>query len=548
MAGLVLGLGLIAGTLPGYRTFRAWRAQDLAHDAVSELASGDLERAHELAAASLQLDPYAVDTRRLFAQQFAEEAQETALVHAHAVSHHPEARPEDYRRYVSQCLDANLRANSAGALKQLLTVEPDLALNWVLAGEYERVRGHQQPALDHVERALQLDPDLPAARLLGALLAAEGSDPTLREAGQQRLLALGRRDDVVGLRALGALSEMELHPATMAAPVVTGLFTHPLADHGHHLAAERLRYLSESNPNARRRILDDVLQRYHEAEPYLLYAWMNRCGETAEVLKRVSEEDIVRNRPLFLVYAQALLAEGKATTLLEWLDPPEKPWPIRTSTRLLLALEAAQHSGAAPRAHRLWEQLRDEAGRVNPPISLIDLAQGLEQKGFYHEAILTLEHVLERYPGESTLVYDRLLHLHRQRGDTPALLALTRRFLDAEPENPIYQHNWAYLAILTSSEIPEAESLLTELVNRHRLVPSICLLAWQKAQAGDIVTAESMVAPLEWDALSGLDQRLIRRLMTRHHHLPSPKALPFALLPEEQALFESRTASAPMLD
>jgi hypothetical protein len=80
----------------------------------------------------------------------------------------------------------------------------------------------------------------------------------------------------------------------------------------------------------------------------------------------------------------------------------------------------------------------------------------------------------------------------------------------------------------------EAESVLECLVTAYRLAPSICALAWLADEKGDNVRALELIAPLAWDELSALDQRIVKCITPSSI---SPKELRLTLLPEERKRF-----------
>ncbi len=83
---------------PGYRALRSWRANDLAVQVIHSLEEGDVQRANELAAASLQLEAHSSENRRLFAEHFEESDPEGALLHSHELIAHPDATTNDLYR------------------------------------------------------------------------------------------------------------------------------------------------------------------------------------------------------------------------------------------------------------------------------------------------------------------------------------------------------------------------------------------------------------------------------------------------------------------
>ena len=247
--------------------------------------------------------------------------------------------------------------------------------------------------------------------------------------------------------------------------------------------------------------------------------------------------EAAKARELFLVRCEAMLAQGQAAALLDSLDPPSQAWPIRNSTRLFIAIEAARKLDQDDRADRLRETLITEAEQVNPPVTLISLAQRFEDKALYRDAEESYLYLKQKYPGQRAHVYDRLTHVYRALGDTKALQTLSNDMMLLDPENPIYRHNWAYLSFLRGEALTEVKSVLQSLVEAYHLAPSVCALALLAHENGDNATAQALIGPLAWEELSPLDQRIARLISPS---LGMPKELRLTLLPEEERRFHAK--------
>jgi len=265
------------------------------------------------------------------------------------------------------------------------------------------------------------------------------------------------------------------------------------------------------------------------------------------VLEHLPFEEAQYDRDLFLVLCEAMLKSGKAKALLEILGSEETTLPIRESTRDFLSVEVARHLGQDDRAHRMAGRLIQWAETVNPPVSVVSLAQCFESKQLWDDAVRTYRHLIEKFPAEKTRAYDRLTYCYRHQGDSLALLELSKEFADSEPENPIYAHNWAYLALLRQQSVDEAMQILERLSRDYRLVSSICVRALQTARDGDSTTARERIQLLVWESLAPLDQRWVRAVLIQSGESMSAaalKPLKLTLFEEEKAWLEGRDTVA----
>lgn len=546
---LALLLTLLVGAVPSYRQFRTWRAESLAEQAVQQLQEGNVAAAHERANASFQLDPYSAENRRLFIDHLQGRDDQGALLQGHVLAEHADASPADLRAYVAQCLNHDFAAKAAQALRRLLEIDPGDPDNWVLAAEFERARGNGQLAFDHLEKALALDSEHHQAQLLAALIAFRAQDPAIRANAAQQLEQLG---DIGGLVGLRALSELLADPAALSAiqtdRLARALQQHPMATRDHLLAAARARaHHARGEGPVWEAILQEAEMLCGPENRSLYYAWLNECGASAKVLQHLSLEDAAQSRDLFLVHCQALVAEERWHELLDRLDPPKEAWPIRQSTRRFLSLQAARALEADGKVQRIRKELLTEAQSINPPSTLITLAQQLEKQGLDEDALHAYSFLRERFPAKSGYAYDRMASIYRYRGNSQALLELTHQMLLEDPGSLVYQHNWAYLSLLRQKSLTEVEDTLVELATTFKMAPSICALALFRKQTGRELEAREMIAPLEWDALSPLDQRLTA-VIHGGMNLPAPKSLDFALLPEERNLFSVVSPTMPLAD
>ena len=117
-----------------------------------------------------------------------------------------------------------------------------------------------------------------------------------------------------------------------------------------------------------------------------------------------------------------------------------------------------------------------------------------------------------------------------------------------DPENPVYRHNWAYSSLLQGESTTEAKKVLQDLVHAYRMAPAVCALALFAKEQGDTDQAQALIAPLQWDQLSALDQHVVRHI-AGNDKTPAPKNLAIDLLPEEhQILSRATVASLPERD
>lgn len=548
---LVVGSGLIAiliASVPTYRAFKLWRANSLAARAAELASHGDMQAAHELAAASLHLAPHSLRNRRRFVEDFHALDSESALAHSHALAKSNEALPDDLRRYVRLCLDHEIAADAIQALQRLLEQEPDHVENWLLAAQYEETRGESLQALAFLDQALSLDASHVPTQILAATIAARDLRPNLRHSGRQRLLGIARKEESQhSLHALCVLADLpQQGPHTgEAKQIIEMLESHPLADSEHRLAAAKLRYLTATTPGARKQVIETVVSTFPISDRPAVLSWLNHLEEYERVLEMVSVEDASEHRTLFLIRSMAMLEAGQARPLLAMLESPVGQWPIRHSTQLFLALQAANVLELDTKAEGLYTNLIQQANRNQPPLSLLTLAQKLAAKELTDHAIATYLFIHQNYPAERPHVYDRLTRLHREKGNARALLTLTQTMIETAPSNLVYRHNQAYLSLLLEESTEAAKATLTRLAHEYRLAASTCALALHAHLQGQVDSAQALVEPLDWATLSPLSQRLVRLIHPAHAAASGGlKPLRMALFPEEAAWFQEQTVAS----
>ena len=503
------------------------------------LANHDTPAARKAATAALNLNPSSLDALRVVAQSAGDEAVvETLILHEKVLQQsgpHPAA--QDLRNYVRLCMDLNFQASSAAALDQLVADYGNEAETWVLAGEYLLAGGKLDTALNAAERALEIDPENISARLLGCRITLWSTDSEIQNAAISKLLEFGKRTDSVGLEALAILATA---PVSLSSPAsetaAAGLRSHTQSNSDARLMAAMVEYRA-AEPEAKQEIVDRTVAAFSTGDLMPLLGWLHLAQRHEEIIRLLPEEQALKNPAQFGALATALQLTGKDAELLKLFTDHQGEVPMNVYHRNLMEMHSHKKLGETASARRNWNVALRTARAQNPEVSLVLIAQWCEKNGHPAEAIEAFEALLEQHRDLVSHWYDALVRLYRQTGNTPRLLQISRDLAAAYPENPVYQHNAAYLTILSEPEPLEAIRSLEAVMKQYpQITGSRCAVALGYFRLGNTAAARETVGSLDRKSLTGLDQ-LILDTVTGEKGAASSSTLPEDLLPEERALF-----------
>ena len=464
------GIGLTAIiALPVFRGAKRWRSDWLLANAAVALAQSDAPAARKAATAALNLNPGSLGALRAIAKSADDDAVVEALMLQEKLLQNsgPHPAAQDLRDYVRLCIALDFQASSVAALDLLVADYGSDADTWVLAGEYLLAGGNRATALDAVERAMELNPANIAARLLGCRIALWSPDPEIHNAAIAKLLELGKRTDSTGLEALATLA---IAPVTTDAPTAeaaaAGLRSHPQSNSDARLMAALIEFRA-ADPEEKQSIVESTIAAFAESDLMPLLGWLHMTQRHEEIIRLIPDEQALKSPDQFGALATALQLTGNDARLLKLFADHKGEVPINLYHRYLMVMHSHAQLGEAEAARRNWNLALRTARTQNPEVSLVLIAQWCEKNGHLDEAIEAFEVLLEQHRDLVSHWYDALVRLYRRTGNTPRLLQISRDLAAAYPENPVYQHNAAYLTILTDPEPLEAIRTLEAVTKQY---------------------------------------------------------------------------------
>lgn len=538
------GIGLAALiALPVFRSVKLWRSDRLLANAEVALAQNDAPASRKAATAALNLNPSSLGALRAIAKSADDDAVVEALMLQEKLLQNsgPHPAAQDLRDYVRLCIELDFRASSVAALDLLVDQYGSETETWVVAGEYLLAGGNRATALDATERALELDPANIAARLLGCRITLWSSEPEIQNAAISKLLELGKRTDSTGLEALATLAIAPVALDAMTSETAAaGLRSHPQSNSDARLMAALIEFRAAA-PDARQAIVERTIAAFAESDLMPLLGWLHMTQRHEEIIRLIPDEQALKSPGQFGALATALQLTGNDARLLKLFADHEGALPMNIYHRYLMEMHSHAQLGEVEAARRNWNLALRTARTQNPEVSLVLIAQWCENNGHLDEAIEAFEVLLEQHRDLVSHWYDTLVRLYRRTGNTPRLLQISRDLAGAYPENPVYQHNAAYLTILSEPEPLEAIRTLEAVTKQYpQIAGSRCAAALGYFRLGNAATAREPVASLDRESLTGLDQLIMDTVTGKSGSSgasSSPGTLPGDLLPEERALF-----------
>ena len=468
-------LTLTLASTVGRTAFSRWQHRRLMKDAATAAANGDLRNASLLARQAFLKNPASTAACILLAQIAEQE-------------HSPEAIP--WRQRITE-LDPSHSgplidlAAAATALGETFVAEQTLAqvresdrdtVPYRMAAAGLAVAQRQfGEAVQHFQKAAELDPKNEEVRVNLATLQLALSDPALAAEGRATLEQL-RKNPRFHQQATRALLTDARHRGDPAESLrlATDLRQLPGASMGDLLLwlDELLRTRSPEFESELRSA--QALAAKDGGVIYSVMTWMNARGLAAQCVHWADSLPApARSRmpvPLALAEAYTMAGDWKRARALvassDWGDVDF----LRFAFHARVIDETTAHARRAD-FRAMWEQATNSTrGNPNALSMLARLATGW---GWKDEASQLWWIIARKNTGQHTAL-KTLYALHASDKNTRELYRVARRVFEMEPANPVAKNNVASLALLLGEDEPEAHRLAAE---NYRLTPTQPVLA-----------------------------------------------------------------------
>lgn len=492
---LALVIGAVLGARPAFGAIKGWQARRHAARATELMRQERWVEARTAAVEALQLrftEPEAVRAVARFLSRTGQ-AQEALEFWARLRELTRDGLGREDRRDEANAALAAGDVARAGAEATRLLEDPGAAgpADYLLGALVAARQGRPADAAGLAQKVLAAGPAATGREQLnGAVLAftlasapggggAENAGPA-----QERLVALARGQDAVGLDALTLLARQAGSPnpppaVPPPADLARALEEHPFAKPVHRLLAVDLRARAE--PAKAPALVDGAVARFgapgsDPADLAALGAWLAAKNLPERVLGAIPLERALGSRELFLGHVDALAALGRWREVKELLNADR--FPLDPVVRRLYLARCSVQLGEDTAAANQWAAALREAG--TDVGKLMNVADYAEKNGALPTAAAAYTAAAAAAP-KLRAAHQGRLRLARETPDVRAALA---DMLRQWPEDPAVRNDEAYTGLLLGSGDPKAaERTAEELLAREPAsLPHRVLLALARLQ------------------------------------------------------------------
>ncbi len=455
-------MGVLA--IPGYRMFKAWRAQNLAAEAVSLLEHADqLGEAWQKANSAYFLAPGNLDVVRAMAEVLEKGDPAQAIEYWEHAFELSEGAREDRLAIINNAILSN---QLDVARDYLAPLNPEATRDLDVLELYGRFLGadgrygEAMEMLDPVIQQIDVEESLHALYLA---LSQASRDPVLYQRGLGHVMELAKRGDAIGIKSLRLLIPLPDKTPAQQEFVNQRMEKHPLVERDDRIQwAEQKLVLGLDEPAA---IVQDIGSQFNLQDPDELAAysrWLNRIRQPSQVEGVIPLELALTRKDLFLILMDAYAYQGKWEAIQEVMEG--KRIPLENYLKHIFMARTFLETGSERRAKLGWQKVRLEV--ANDPAKLQLYAQYTRQLGLYDEARLAYERLAE-LPISQGYGLQQRLEMERQLKNTEGIQETLEAMMFAYPLNDAVKNDLAYVNLLRGEDIDNSVVRARELIEKE---------------------------------------------------------------------------------
>lgn len=432
---------------------RSWRsAHNLSRAKEAMEAEEEWEKAYQLALVARQLNPTSVEALRVLVDASFKTRSIRTLDYANALFLNPQATDED-------------KLMVLGILQQVGDHVGFVRLYNILPRETRQEKGFVavrvqfliqrnafEAAREILEAELAQGRDRQFLLMLASLLIQPSSSEADIHRGQEmiRELAASEDSDEIARTAFQLLGY--IRPDRIDASLFGNLgVRNDLSSNGsiaEYIAAANLALAAARDPEAKEAIIEKAIQEQGSIAPAQLAQWLQRVGESADILSFLTEERCAASPELYQQRFLALIRAGRIDEADEWLDNP--PRGIESINIWLARAQLSRAKEERAEENNAWEQafqVAEVTSDRNEFLRIFEVASRTDRIDLATRALLKAPtHPTGILPPAADLVAPMVFLTKNERIED--LRFLTEALVAREPDNVILLNNLIYLNLI----------------------------------------------------------------------------------------------------
>ncbi len=487
--GVLLIFLFVAGvflSVPAYRHFKIWRAQQLSKTALELMDDTEtLRQAWEKAYAAYNLYPFDAMVTRTLARVSASNDPSMALEFWLAAARLSGDSTEDRKGIIETALAIN-RLDLVGehiiGLEEELAEDPEFLF---LKARFLAQTNSFEEAIAVALQILQLEDVPEEAHYFYVQLSQTAPYLRERQEGIAYLWELAEQKDSLGLSSLQNLTRYAGISTEQTQELIRRLDQHPLSEREDRLLQLELKLkLPEIEP---RKVVIEAKELFDldtDGQLTEFGEWLNQQKLFEFTLEEVDLKSALLRQDLFLVRIDAMSVLDQWDLIGDLLI--EQDIPLESYIKNLFLTRVYLEMGRTRRSNIAWDRAVLESAR--DPQKLWDVANyGLRIE--LPRARTALEKLTE-IPSSMRKAYESLLILEQRTGNTEALQNLLKRMQVIYPEEPAVVNDYIYLNLLLEQNVADSLAAAGEMVERNPLLLAhLVTLSFAHLRSGDPVAA-----------------------------------------------------------
>lgn len=363
-------------------------------------------------------------------------------------------RPEDHLELVRLRLAMGETQSARSAFDALSESARQSPGGLKLLAALQVVEGRGTDANRTIRQAFDADTQDPKSGLRLALLNSQNTFPEIQKKARQQLWEYAKRDDSVGMEALGYLINQKDLTLEQVEALKALVDEHPDARDRHRFIV--LSALIKLDPTRAEDYYDTEMSRYEgqgSEELVPLLGWLAREKQHTRILRLVPIDVASKSRRVFPIVVQALIEDGRWADLKAMLeDTLELPVPKPVAD--LWMAEAFSH--LEPDLIQAAQRVRStfETAKTDKNESLMIAAARIAERIELRELTLEIYDELAKLnPKMKAPMMAMAMEQGREKRDGEVMLGAAKRLHAARPENRLQADEMDFLRLVLGEEI-----------------------------------------------------------------------------------------------
>jgi hypothetical protein len=363
-------------------------------------------------------------------------------------------RPEDHLELVRLRLAMGETQSARSAFDALSESARQSPGGLKLLAALQVVEGRGTDANRTIRQAFDADTQDPKSGLRLALLNSQNTFPEIQKKARQQLWEYAKRDDSVGMEALGYLINQKDLTLEQVEALKALVDEHPDARDRHRFIV--LSALIKLDSTRAEDYYDTEMSRYEgqgSEELVPLLGWLAREKQHTRILRLVPIDVASKSRRVFPIVVQALIEDGRWADLKAMLeDTLELPVPKPVAD--LWMAEAFSH--LEPDLIQAAQRVRStfETAKTDKNESLMIAAARIAERIELRELTLEIYDELAKLnPKMKAPMMAMAMEQGREKRDGEVMLGAAKRLHAARPENRLQADEMDFLRLVLGEEI-----------------------------------------------------------------------------------------------